>query len=62
MLAVCYIVKLIRGSKLVVDFHNYGYTILGLNIKNSIVLYLAKFYEIFFGRRADISFCVSKAM
>jgi beta-1,4-mannosyltransferase len=55
-------VKLLRGSKLVIDFHNYGYTILGLNIKNPIILYLAKFYEIFFGRLADISFCVSKAM
>jgi hypothetical protein len=31
-MAVCWIVCLLRGSKLVIDWHNYGYTILGLII------------------------------
>jgi len=38
-LLVCYIVSLLRNSHLVVDWHNYGYTILGLTLgpRNKLV-------------------------
>ncbi|KRX04487.1 hypothetical protein PPERSA_06040 [Pseudocohnilembus persalinus] len=44
------------------DFHNYGYTILKLNLKNRIILFFAKFYEQFFGSKCHFSFCVSQNM
>lgn len=61
-MAVCYFVKVLKRSKFVVDFHNYGYTILGLSLKNKLILKIARAYEIYFGRKADFSFCVSRAM
>lgn len=45
-----------------IDFHNYGYTILGLRVKNRVVLRCAELYEKFFGRRNARAFCVSDAM
>jgi len=48
--------------KIWIDFHNYGYTILNLNIKNRIVIKLAKLYEQFFARKANKFFCVSELM
>jgi beta-1,4-mannosyltransferase len=45
-----------------IDFHNYGFTILNLNIKNRTVIKLAKLYEQFFARKANKFFCVSDLM
>eukprot|EP01016_Furgasonia_blochmanni_P022555 TRINITY_DN2454_c0_g1_i2.p1 TRINITY_DN2454_c0_g1~~TRINITY_DN2454_c0_g1_i2.p1 ORF type:complete len:354 (-),score=46.77 TRINITY_DN2454_c0_g1_i2:1404-2465(-) len=45
-----------------IDFHNYGYTILRLSVRNAIILKLAYFYEKLFGRLSKYAFCVSKAM
>ena len=61
-MAVCYVVKLLKKTAFVIDFHNYGYTILGLQIKNKLIINLARYYENYFGGKADFSFCVSKAM
>lgn len=54
----------IRGSKYIVDWHNYGYSILAMNI-HSETSFAVKFYqwmEFVFGSRADRGFCVSQAM
>ncbi|XP_061191292.1 chitobiosyldiphosphodolichol beta-mannosyltransferase-like isoform X1 [Saccostrea echinata] len=62
-IAVCWVVCLLRGSKLLVDWHNYGYTILGLSLGNdhSLVRF-SKWYEHAFGRMSDVNICVTKAM
>jgi len=60
-----YIVRIItffRRSKFVIDWHNYGYTILQVNKRNKLIVTIAKLYEKFYGSTADIHFCVSEAM
>ncbi|XP_067859204.1 chitobiosyldiphosphodolichol beta-mannosyltransferase isoform X2 [Heptranchias perlo] len=59
MWAVC----LLRGSKLIIDWHNYGYTIMSLTHgdHHPIVL-IAKWYEHFFGKLSDSNLCVTEAM
>lgn len=48
--------------KIYIDFHNYGYTILNLNVKNRLVIKLATLYEKYFSRKAKQFFCVSEEM
>ncbi|EDL96259.1 asparagine-linked glycosylation 1 homolog (yeast, beta-1,4-mannosyltransferase) (predicted) [Rattus norvegicus] len=62
-IAVCWFVCCICGSKLVIDWHNYGYSIMGLvhGPRHPIVL-LAKWYEKFFGRLSHLNLCVTHAM
>lgn len=48
--------------KVYIDFHNYGYTILSLKVKNKIINWCAQRYEKLFGRRCSRAFCVSDAM
>ena len=68
-LLVVWIVCRLRGSRFVIDWHNFGYTILEMTIPRSkgcclgaCVLRLAKVYERVLGRRADAGFCVTHAM
>uniref|UniRef100_A0A8C8UCN7 Chitobiosyldiphosphodolichol beta-mannosyltransferase n=1 Tax=Peromyscus maniculatus bairdii TaxID=230844 RepID=A0A8C8UCN7_PERMB len=62
-IAVCWLVGCICGSRLVIDWHNYGYSIMGLvhGPQHPIVL-LAKWYEKFFGRLSHLNLCVTNAM
>ncbi|KAF4989281.1 hypothetical protein FGRMN_9205 [Fusarium graminum] len=61
---VALMVSLIRGSKLVVDWHNYGYTILAQNkwyYKPLVPMY--RWYETGFGRYlGDVNLAVTDAM
>ncbi|KAK3091860.1 hypothetical protein FSP39_023202 [Pinctada imbricata] len=58
-----WIVCWLRGARLVIDWHNYGYTILGLSLGETHPLVkFSYWYEHFFGRFADFGFCVTKAM
>jgi beta-1,4-mannosyltransferase len=52
----------VNRFKMVIDFHNYGYTILELGIKNRIIVNFAKFYEKYFAKKASLFFCVSDKM
>ena len=63
-LMVVYITCKIRGSKFIIDWHNYGYTILALSVgsNNHPLVKVAKWYEHFFGKRSDGNLCVTKAM
>lgn len=47
---------------MIIDFHNYGYSILALGLKSNFLIKLATIYEKFFGRRCDFAFCVSDSM
>ncbi len=50
-------------SRLVVDWHNFGWTILGVRLgQNSVVVGLAGWLERWMARRADLHLCVSEAM
>ncbi|XP_062955146.1 chitobiosyldiphosphodolichol beta-mannosyltransferase [Cynocephalus volans] len=62
-IAVCWLVGCLCGSKLVIDWHNYGYSIMGLvhSPSHPLVL-LAKWYEKLFGRLSHLNLCVTNAM
>jgi beta-1,4-mannosyltransferase len=50
-------------SKVIIDFHNFGWTILALNMgENSFIVKVARFIEINLSKFCDYSFCVSKNM
>uniref|UniRef100_A0A8C0JAV0 Chitobiosyldiphosphodolichol beta-mannosyltransferase n=1 Tax=Chelonoidis abingdonii TaxID=106734 RepID=A0A8C0JAV0_CHEAB len=62
-IAVTWIVCLIRRSKLIIDWHNYGYTIMSLiHGKNHPIVQIAEWYEKLFGRLSDCNICVTNAM
>ncbi|XP_063077511.1 chitobiosyldiphosphodolichol beta-mannosyltransferase [Engraulis encrasicolus] len=62
-IAVAWLVCGLRGTKFIIDWHNYGYTIMALTHgqKHPIVR-VAKWYEKFFGRFSSHNLCVTKAM
>ncbi|KAI1883993.1 hypothetical protein AGOR_G00221810 [Albula goreensis] len=62
-IAVTWLVCSLRGSKFIIDWHNYGYTIMALSHgeKHPIVR-VAKWYEKFFGRYSHHNLCVTNAM
>lgn len=63
LLAVALLVSIFRGSKFVIDWHNYGYTWLAVNRPGSSLLVgLYYIYERIFGRLAHGHLCVSHAM
>ena len=62
-LLIGHIVSLFRGSKLIIDWHNFGWTLLALSkgrYHPFVVLY--KWYEHFFGQGAFANLCVTNAM
>ena len=68
-LFVVWITCRLRGSRFVIDWHNFGYTILEMTLPpnkacglGGCVLSLAKMYEKCIGRRSDDGLCVTHAM
>uniref|UniRef100_A0A1B0GCV1 Beta-1,4-mannosyltransferase n=1 Tax=Glossina morsitans morsitans TaxID=37546 RepID=A0A1B0GCV1_GLOMM len=64
-LMICYLYCLIMRSKLIIDWHNYTYTILALSMKDgerNLLCRFARWLECYFGGKADAHFCVTKAM
>jgi beta-1,4-mannosyltransferase len=52
-----------RGSLFIVDWHNFGYTMLSQRLDSAhLVVQSAKTWERWLGRKADANFCVSMAM
>jgi beta-1,4-mannosyltransferase len=62
VLSTVWIASIIRRFKMIVDFHNYGYTILKMNVKNRFIIAVAEKYEKMFSRKSAYSFCVSDNM
>ena len=58
---ICWIICKIRGSKFIIDWHNYGYTILKVNNRPQFLVNLACKYEKYLGKKSDVNFCVSQA-
>lgn len=53
----------LKSARLVVDWHNFGYTMLALRLGGaSRIVRLTRWYERTLGRRADAHLCVSRAM
>uniref|UniRef100_A0AAX7U4I1 Chitobiosyldiphosphodolichol beta-mannosyltransferase n=1 Tax=Astatotilapia calliptera TaxID=8154 RepID=A0AAX7U4I1_ASTCA len=62
-IAVTWFVCLLRGSRFIIDWHNYGYTIMALSHGPAHpIVRLAKWYERFFGPLASHNLCVTNAM
>jgi beta-1,4-mannosyltransferase len=62
-LLVALVMARVRRAKLVVDWHNFGYTMLALRLGQCHpVVRLARWYESTVGRYADAHLCVSQAM
>ncbi|XP_068193916.1 chitobiosyldiphosphodolichol beta-mannosyltransferase [Antennarius striatus] len=62
-MAVVWFVCVVRGSRFIIDWHNYGYTIMALSHGHTHPLVLvAQWYEHVFGRLADDNLCVTEAM
>ncbi|MEM7222512.1 MAG: glycosyltransferase [Pseudomonadota bacterium] len=61
--AVAALAARLRGARLVIDWHNYGYTLLALRLgRDHVVVRLVRAYERGVARFADDHFCVSRAM
>ncbi|KAG8453709.1 hypothetical protein GDO86_000367 [Hymenochirus boettgeri] len=62
-IAVTWLFCMIRKSLFIIDWHNYGYSVMGLKhgLKHPIV-HIAKWYEKVFGQLSNYNFCVTKAM
>ncbi|MBI3799112.1 MAG: glycosyltransferase [Deltaproteobacteria bacterium] len=62
-LFIAWLVARLRAAKLVIDWHNFGYTMFALKMGQSHpAVRLARWYEHVMGRRADAHLCVSHAM
>jgi beta-1,4-mannosyltransferase len=62
-LAITQLVCFLRNTRLVIDWHNFGYSILALKLGPAHPLVrISRWYERFFARGADVHFTVTKAM
>ncbi|KAL2057160.1 hypothetical protein ABVK25_002212 [Lepraria finkii] len=62
-LLIAQIICFLRHTRLVIDWHNFGYSILALKLGNAHPLVqVSKFYEWIFARSAYAHFCVTNAM
>lgn len=62
-LLVAWIVSRIFGAKMVIDWHNFGFTVLSLSKGEAHpFVKISRVYESFFARRADSHFSVTQAM
>ncbi|KAI5858999.1 hypothetical protein BZA05DRAFT_346437 [Tricharina praecox] len=62
-LVVAKVAAVLRGQKVVIDWHNFGYSILQMKLKEHPLVLGAKLYEIILGRiTADANFTVTASM
>lgn len=62
-LAVCWFYSVLMFANYVVDWHNYGHTILALTLGHEHKLVsISEWFEGYFGKRATANLCVTKAM
>ncbi|CAM9168172.1 unnamed protein product [Chrysoparadoxa australica] len=60
-LAVVWVTCMLRGSRMVIDWHNIGATMFQYP-SSHVIGRLLRCYEVWFGRQAHAGFCVSKTM
>ena len=62
-LLVACLTGLIRGTEVCVDWHNYGYTLMGLQLgEGHGIVRIARVYERAFAKLSNYNFCVTKGM
>lgn len=61
-LLVAHLIARLRRFKLIVDWHNFGFSILQLKLGDHPIVWFSKRYETLLGRRADANFAVTNAM
>ncbi|KAJ3378707.1 mannosyltransferase [Entophlyctis sp. JEL0112] len=62
-LLVVQMLRIVRGCRLIIDWHNFGYSIMALDKgETSLSVKIAKEFEKTFGRYADGHMCVTSAM
>ncbi len=62
-LALCYLYCKFSKAKFIIDWHNYTWSIMALDLSpESRVVRAAKSLEFHFGRKSDLNFCVTRAM
>ncbi|KAJ9596563.1 hypothetical protein L9F63_012396, partial [Diploptera punctata] len=62
-LAVCWFYSVVMFSNYVIDWHNYGYTMLALSLhKKHKLVHLSLWFEGYFGKKANANLCVTRAM
>uniref|UniRef100_A0A3B4D8Q6 Chitobiosyldiphosphodolichol beta-mannosyltransferase n=1 Tax=Pygocentrus nattereri TaxID=42514 RepID=A0A3B4D8Q6_PYGNA len=62
-IAVAWLASRLCGAQFVIDWHNYGYSIMALTLgEKHLIVKVAKWYEKFFGRVSDYNLCVTNAM
>ncbi|KAI5821302.1 glycosyl transferases group 1-domain-containing protein [Pyronema omphalodes] len=61
-LMVAMIASMLRGQKVVIDWHNFGYSMLKTKLKEHPIVYAAKLYEMIFCRFAHANFTVTSSM
>jgi beta-1,4-mannosyltransferase len=62
-LLVVHLVSILRCSHLVIDWHNFGYTLMGINLgERHLLTRISYWYERVLGRGAYGNFCVTEAM
>jgi beta-1,4-mannosyltransferase len=64
LLAVCVLVKVLTcfRTQLIIDWHNYGFTIMAVNNVSLRLISIARWYELTLGRYGDHHLTVSEAM
>ena len=63
VMLLCWIASVRHRASLIIDWHNFAYTIMELKYsKYPWLIQLAKWHERSMGRRANFNFCVTKAM
>lgn len=62
-LIVTYFYALLVRSKFIIDWHNYAYSIMALNLnQNHLLVRITRKVEMLFGQKADANFCVTNEM
>lgn len=63
-LLIVNLVSMLKGCKVIIDWHNYGHTLLAMSLhsKTHIAVRIYEKLERFFGQRASFHLCVTKAM
>jgi beta-1,4-mannosyltransferase len=64
LLLVAVLIQLVTWgrTKLIIDWHNYGFSILRVNQANRAIVWIAKVYEVYVGKFAWKHLTVSEAM
>jgi beta-1,4-mannosyltransferase len=61
---VCVVIRVLTcfNTKLIIDWHNYGFTIMQVSRRPKVFVWLAQMYEFLLGKFADYHLTVSQAL